>query len=59
MNQNETLARPFFAQFLEGQQRQQPNTQGIIPWPWPTTGYGKDNIETHKAPSDSDEDIYI
>ena len=50
--------KPFFAQFLEGQNRQG-DTQGIIPWPWPTTAPAKDNLETHKYPSDGDDDIFI
>jgi hypothetical protein len=58
MKQNEELMKPFFAQFLEGQNRQG-DTQGIIPWPWPTTAPAKDNLETHKYPSDGDDDIFI
>jgi Serine endopeptidase inhibitors. len=59
MKQHETPRKPFFVQFLEGQNRSQEDTQGIIPWPWPTTAPAKDNLETHKAPSDSDEEIFI
>lgn len=59
MKQNEELAMPFFARFLESQERTAPNTQGIIPWPWPPTTRPGGDYETHKAPSDSDEDIYI
>ena len=60
MKQNEALSKPFFAQFLEMQEKQHPNTEGIITWPWPpgTTAPGRDK-ETMKYPSDDDEDIFI
>jgi hypothetical protein len=61
MEQNAALRKPFFVQFLEGQNRHQEDTQGSIPWPWPWPGTApaKDNLETHKAPSDNDEEIFI
>ena len=58
MKQNETLAQPFFARFLETQIKEESTTQGIIPWPPGTTFPGRD-YETMKAPSDDDEDTFI
>lgn len=53
MKQNE-LKQPFFAALLESQGRT-PGNQ-LWPWPHPTTLPAKDNLETHKYPSDNDEE---
>jgi len=60
MNQNEPLKQPFFARFLESQNKQEKgngqNAFGI----WPITDKLRDHPdETLKYPSDSDEDIFI
>jgi hypothetical protein len=59
MKQNEVLSEPFFVKFLEGSNRVNINAPNGFPWPWwPGTSPGLDK-ETHKAPSDDDEDTYI
>lgn len=50
MKQNEQQSRPFFAQFLENQQREE-RAANTATKPW------LDQVETHKYPSDSDEGI--
>jgi Serine endopeptidase inhibitors len=47
MNQNE-IQQPFFVQFLESQKSEQVQNTITIP--------AKDNLQTHKYPSDSDEE---
>ena len=55
MNQNETLKRPFFAQFLESQRvaKSQPNQQAI--WPPLTLKIFDDLEHTLRYPSDNDD----
>jgi Serine endopeptidase inhibitors len=51
MKQNNQLSKPFFAQFLEAQKKDSQETQNTnITKPW------LDVNETHKYPSDSDEE---
>ena len=47
MNQIE-MKQPFFVQFLESQKANE--AHNVITYPW------KDNLQTHKYPSDSDEE---
>jgi hypothetical protein len=57
MTQN--LKTPFFAALLESQNRTANPENEAFTWHWtdsPTTLPGKDNLETHKYPSDNDEE---
>lgn len=47
MNQHE-LKQPFFAQFLESQKNEEAHNTVTLP--------KKDNLQTHKYPSDNDEE---
>jgi hypothetical protein len=49
MKQNEQLSKPFFVQFLEDQNKEERSGNNITK-PW------LDINETHKYPSDSDEE---
>jgi hypothetical protein len=55
MQQQQTLQRPFFAQFLEKQNKKEDGTQAGFPWPIITDKL-RDHLEqTQKYPSDGDE----
>jgi hypothetical protein len=59
MNQNEQQKQPFFARFLESQNKQPQTINGQLTDPWPVpmpTSPFKDPI-TDKYPSDGDDDI--
>jgi hypothetical protein len=54
MEQNKK--QPFFAALLESQKTTPIPGDQFIPWPWPGTAPAKDHLETHKYPSDNDEE---
>jgi hypothetical protein len=57
MKQNDQLKKPFFAKFLESQDKDEANKQNPSFLPWPITSKGKDDHDqTMKFPSDGDEE---
>ena len=58
MNQTH-MSKPFFAQFLEKQQKTENSTQNGFPWPIITDKLRDAPMETQKFPSDGDEETSI
>jgi hypothetical protein len=58
MKEKEALQQPFFARYLENQQAEKRQSGNVNSFPLPpVTGKGKDDLETHKFPSDHDDDM--